>query len=240
MSMDYDPMAEDYAHHRRTHPGVFASLLKAGPTETTGSILEVGCGTGNYITALQETLGCVCTGIDPSKEMLARASAHNSRMNFRVGRAERLDFPEAAFDLVFSVDVIHHVEDRATYYREALRVLKPGGHLCTVTDTEEMIRTRQPQAYYFPECVEPEVKRYPRIDDLHKMMEAAGFQNIYETRVEHCSTLQNIQAYKDKAFSSLYLMPEEAFERGIRRMEADLLIAPIPVISRYLLLWGQR
>jgi len=240
MSMDYDPMAEDYAQHRRTHPGVFMSLLKAAPRDPSASILEVGCGTGNYIIAMQEALGCACTGIDPSREMLARASKRNSQIHISVGRAERLDFPEAAFNLVFSVDVIHHVEDRTAYYREAFRVLKPGGRICTVTDSEDIIRARQPQSYYFPECVEPEVKRYPRIEDLRQMMAAAGFQSIYETRVEHRTTIQDIQPYRDKAFSSLYLMPQEAFEAGLRRMEADLLLGPIPVISRYLLLWGTR
>jgi len=115
MSMDYDQLAEDYAQHRRTHPGVFMSLLSAAPRNGSGSVLEVGCGTGNYIIELQETLGCACIGIDPAKEMLAHASTRNSQVQYRTGRAERLDFPEAAFNLVFSVDVIHHVEDRGAY-----------------------------------------------------------------------------------------------------------------------------
>ncbi len=238
MSMDYDQMAEDYAQHRRTHPGVFMSLLNTAPRDAGASILEVGCGTGNYIIALQEVLDCACVAIDPSKEMLARAAARSTKVHFRQGWAENLGFAEAAFDLVFSVDVIHHVEDRAAYYREAYRVLKPGGSICTVTDSEDIIRARQPQSVYFPECVEPEIARYPRIPDLRKMMEAAGFSDIHETRVEHHSTLVDIQAYRDKAFSSLYLMPQEAFERGLAKMEADLLKGPIPVISRYLLLWG--
>ncbi len=58
--------------------------------------------------------------------------------------------------------------------------------------------------------------------------------------MEHRTTIQDIQAYRDKAFSSLYLISQEAFERGIQRMEADLLQGPIPAISRYLLLWGRR
>ena len=128
--------------------------------------------------------------------------------------------------------------NREVYYREANRVIKPDGLVCTVTDSEDIIRARQPLAIYFPEAVEPEVERYPSISALYQMMEAAGFNNIHETRVEHRTTIQDIQAYRDKAFSSLYLISQEAFERGIRRMEADLLLAPVPAISRYLLLWG--
>jgi ubiquinone/menaquinone biosynthesis C-methylase UbiE len=236
MSMDYDQMATDYAQHRRIHPGVYMSLLKAA--SAGASVLEVGCGTGNYIISLQESLGCASVGIDPSKEMLAHAASRSTQVHFRQGRAEQLDMADSSFDLVFSVDVIHHVQDRTAYFREAIRVLKPGGRICTVTDSDDIIRNRQPQSLYFPECVEPEIARYPRIEDLHQMMEAAGFQDIHETRVEHRSTLQDIQAFCDRAFSSLYLMPQEAFERGLRRMEAELFLGPIPVVSRYLLLWG--
>jgi ubiquinone/menaquinone biosynthesis C-methylase UbiE len=44
--------------------------------------------------------------------MLAIATSKTSGSHLRLGRAERLDYPTAFFDLVFSIDVIHHVEDR--------------------------------------------------------------------------------------------------------------------------------
>src|SRR3712207_7697189 len=44
---------------------------------------------------------------------------------FRSGRAEGLPVPDASFDLVYSVDVIHHVGDRPAAFREAARVLRP-------------------------------------------------------------------------------------------------------------------
>lgn len=240
MKMDYDNLACEYAQHRRVHPGVLTSLLKKSHINATSSVLEVGCGTGNYIIAIQEAAGCICQGVDPSGQMLAKAHGHSQQVRFDLGQAEKLVFPEAALDLVFSVDVIHHVGDRAAYYLEAFRVLKPGGLVCTVTDSEDIIRRRQPLANYFPETVEPEVKRYPCIPDLHQMMAKAGFEGIAEERVEYQTAIQEIQAYRDKAFSSLYLIPQEAFERGIQRMEADLRAGPIQVISRYLLLWGVK
>jgi ubiquinone/menaquinone biosynthesis C-methylase UbiE len=240
MKMNYDNLAVDYAQHRRIHPGVFINLLRVSHLDSASTVLEVGCGTGNYIVAIQEAIGCACQGIDPSKEMLAKARSRNLQVRFDLGRAEKFDFPASTFDLVFSVDVIHHIGDCAAYYQQAFRILKPEGLVCTVTDSEEIIRSRQPLAHYFPESVEPEVNRYPRIPVLHQMMVAAGFQKITEARVEHRTAIQDIQAYRDKAFSSLYLIPQEAFERGIQRMEADLRRKPIPAISRYLLLWRKR
>lgn len=49
-----------------------------------------------------------------------------------------------------------------------------------------------------------------------------------------------IQAYRDKAFSSLHLISEAAFQRGIQRMERDLCSEPISGVSRYLLLWARK
>jgi ubiquinone/menaquinone biosynthesis C-methylase UbiE len=240
MKIDYDNLAQEYAQHRRVHPGVLMGLLTRSRLASASTVLEVGCGTGNYITTIQEMAGCTCIGIDPSGQMLAQASQRSQRVRYERGRAEELAFPDAGFDLVFSVDVIHHVNDRAAYFQEAWRVLKTGGLFCTVTDSEDIIRRRQPLATYFPETVDVELKRYPPIPDLERMLTAVGFLALTSESVEYEMATQDIQTYRDKAFSSLHLIPQEAFERGIHRMETDLLSGPILVVSRYLLLWGEK
>jgi SAM-dependent methyltransferase len=240
MKVNYDTLAHEYAQHRRVHPDVLTSLLENSRLDGASSVFEVGCGTGNYIIALQETTGCAAWGIDSSGQVLARARERGRRVRSELGQAEKLAFPGTTFDLIFSVDVIHHVNDRAAYYREACRVLKPGSKVCTVTDSEDIIHRRQPLSNYFPETVEMELKRYPRLADLHKMMAEAGFDGVAEEYVEYQFAITDIQAYRDKAFSSLHIIPQEAFERGIRRMEADLLAGPIQVISRSLVLWGVK
>ncbi len=238
--IDYDLIAAEYARHRQVHPGVLRALMAGGDIQPSSHVLEAGCGTGNYILALQSITGCAGWGIDPSSQMLAHASQRPGKVVFQPGRAEKLDFEDGSFDLVFSVDVIHHVQDRPSSFMEARRVLRPGGKVCTVTDSEWIIRHRQPLSVYFPETVEVELQRYPRIADLRRFMEQAGFQEIHEETVEFSFTINDIQMYRDKAFSSLHLIPGEAFQAGIRRMQADLLHAPIPCVPRYLLLWGNR
>jgi ubiquinone/menaquinone biosynthesis C-methylase UbiE len=240
MKMNYDDLAQEYAQHRHVHPGVLANLLDNCSLSKTSTVLEVGCGTGNYIITIQELIGCTCTGVDPSRQMLEKAHKRSQQIQFESGRAENLNFPDASFDLVFSVDVIHHVMDRPAYYQDAFRVLKPGGLICTVTDSDDIIRKRQPLANYFPETVELELKRYPRIPDLHQMMTEVGFAGIAEEGVELRTATEDIQVYRDKAFSSLHLISPDALARGIQRMETDLLAGPIQVVSRYLLLWGAR
>ena len=234
--MDYNAIAAEYAQHRKVHPGVLEGLLVGG---NMGSVLEVGCGTGNYIGAVHRLTGARAFGIDPSAQMLATARERAPGVALTEGRAESLPYPDGQFDLVYSVDVIHHVKDRPAYIREAHRVLKPGGQVCTVTDSEWIIRQREPLTTYFPESVAHELARYPSIADLRRWMEQAGFTRISEQMVEHRGEITDIAPYRDKAFSSLHLISPTAFQAGLLRMEADLAWGPIPWVSRYVLLWGQ-
>lgn len=240
MKIDYDRLARDYALHRQVQPDVLTSLIQIGAVTEASRVLDVGCGTGNYSVALEAATGCAGWGVEPSAQMLATAQARSARIQFRQGRAEHLDFPTAFFDLVFSVDVIHHVQDRAAYYGEAYRVLKPGGKVCTVTDSAEIIRSRTPLALYFPETVEVDLQRYPAIADLRAMMEDAGFGNQQESTAEFSFALRDLQPYENKAFSCLHLISAAGFERGMQRMQADAQRGPIACTSRYRLVWGTK
>jgi hypothetical protein len=136
--------------------------------------------------------------------------------------------------------VIHHVVNRPAAYRQAYRVLGAGGRVCTATDSAWIIRHRQPLSTYFPETVDLELARYPRIATLRAMMAQAGFDEMAEGTVEYPYTLTDIQIYRDKAFSALHLISEEAFRRGIARLERDLEAGPIVCMPRYTLLWGSK
>jgi len=88
--------------------------------------------------------------------------------------------------------------------------------------------------------VDLELQRYPRISDLREMMRVAGFGELQETTVELAYAIDNIQMYRDRAFSCLHAISAESFERGLQRMEEDLRSGPIAGVSRYLLLWGRK
>lgn len=237
-AIDYDEVVAAYAQHRRVHPEVLRSLLAAvGPPS---KVLEVGCGTGNYLLALQERAGCHCCGTDPSAEMLAQAEARSGHVQLSRGSAEVLDFPAASFDLVFSVDVIHHVRGRPCFFQEAARVVRPGGRVCTVTDSEWVIRNRQPLAVYFPETVTVDLARYPTLAELRTAMRNAGFVQPEEQTVEFAGELSDIGSFRDKAYSCLRLIPDDAFRRGIARMEDDVRVGPIAWVSRYCIVWGLK
>jgi SAM-dependent methyltransferase len=172
--------------------------------------------------------------------MLARAADRSERLVLSRGSGEALDFPAASFDLVFTVDVIHHVDDRFGYFREAARVLRPGGRVCTVTDSEWIIRNRQPLSAYFPETVDVDLNRYPTLTELAAAMQDAGLVQVADETVELVGKLIDIGPFREKAYSCLRLIPEDAFQRGIARMEDDLRREPIAWIPRYCLMWGTK
>ncbi len=236
---DYDQMASEYAQHRHVNPVVLQKLANSGLCPTS-NVLEVGCGTGNYLAGLEAAAGCQCWGIDPSRQMLAKARAQSRSICFMIGRAEQMNLPQDFFDLVFSVDVVHHLTEHTAYFREAQRVLRPGGKVCTVTDSEDLIRRRSLHTAYFPETVEIDLARYPNMNELRKWMECAGFVNIVEEDAAFAYHRTDMQAFRDKAFSVLHLISEEAFRKGLQRMEQALRAGPIPCVWRYVLLWGTK
>ncbi len=95
--IDYDRIASECARNRQVHPLVLSRLLSGGQVGEASRVLEVGCGTGNYILAVQALTGCDCWGTDPSSEMLARAAEHPQTIDLRPGRAEKFDYPAAPF-----------------------------------------------------------------------------------------------------------------------------------------------
>jgi len=235
---DYSILADRYALHRSAHPAVVTRLATGLNPESR--VLEIGCGTGNYLAAIRNFTWCECVGIDPSPEMLSKLRARGLPIRAIEGRAEQLDLPGEEFDLVYSVDVIHHVGDRDAAFREANRVLRNGGHVCTITDSEWMIRNRQPQSVYFPETIDVDLARYPGIHVLRSEMTRAGFDSFREEIAEYSYELTDSVAYRHKVFSSLLYISDEAFRRGLARLENDLRRGPVRCTSRYLLLWGTK
>jgi ubiquinone/menaquinone biosynthesis C-methylase UbiE len=238
--VDYDQAAGGYAAHRQVHAGVFRELHERGRIGPSSTVLEVGCGTGNYICALVDRCGCTGYGLDPSQGMLVHARSRSGRVNWLQGRAEQLGLAEGTFDLIFSVDVIHHVADKAAFYHEVVRCLSPGGQVCTVTDSADIIRRREILSGYFPETVEIELARYPRIAQLETWMAEAGLRQFAMTIVEVGIEITSAQPFRDRAYSALHLISEEAWQAGLERLERDLAHGPVRGVSRYACEWAAK
>jgi arsenite methyltransferase len=113
--------------------GYFFDLAQLQPGER---VLDLGSGSGMdaFFAGLQVGDGGRVVGVDMTEEQLGKAErlrvAHGiTNVEFWSARIEQLPFDDATFDVVISNGVINLAPDKAGVFREAARVLRPGGRL---------------------------------------------------------------------------------------------------------------
>ncbi len=107
----------------------WGGLDKLSPNTT---VLDVGCGIGGSSRILAKEYGFAVTGITISPGQVKRAQAltpEGVSAEFKVDDAMALSFPDASFDVVWSIEAGPHMPDKAVFAKELMRVLKPGGVL---------------------------------------------------------------------------------------------------------------
>ena len=100
----------------------------------SGDILEIGTGKGHFALALARR-GFKFTTIDISEEEqdIAKLNIQYYRLkdqvDFRIENAEDLSFPDHSFDVIFSVNVFHHLKRTDLVLDEMARLLRRGGKI---------------------------------------------------------------------------------------------------------------
>lgn len=90
-------------------------------------MLDVGCGTGNVLRLARRHFDA-CYGVDLSRPLLGELRRREG-LALSAGEALHLPFADASFDLVSMYALVHHILEPAPAFREAFRVLRPGGVL---------------------------------------------------------------------------------------------------------------
>ena len=217
-AQDLAPM--DHLHGRgREATDEMIARLQPQPGQ---HLIDIGCGVGGPARYLAATTGARVSGIDLTPEFIAVAdelatmTGLSDKAGFQVGDALNLPFADAAFDAGYSQNVSMSVPDKARFFAEAARVLKPGARFVA---GEVAQGPGGDVLYPVPWAMTAEISHLTTPEETAAILEDAGF------RVEaiHDSTDQ-AQAYNQAArarakeqgapiLNPLVILRENALER---------------------------
>lgn len=153
-----------------------ATLLAPEPQD---HVLDIGCGVGGPARWIAETFGCRVTGIDFTSAFCEAARTLNDatglagRVTIVQGNALALPFADSTFDRAYSQNVVMNIADKASFYAEAFRVLKPGGMLAL---SNLASGPDGPPHFPVPWASVPANSHLTGIEDTRRELETAGFE----------------------------------------------------------------
>jgi ubiquinone/menaquinone biosynthesis C-methylase UbiE len=141
------------------------------------SILDVGCGVGNFHQLLSDRVGSIA-GVDVSKASIDRARERNPGVCYKSYSGERLPFDDKTFDVVFTVCVMHHVPPAQwpLFAAEMKRVLKPGGMVAVFEHNPRNPLTQR----IVSNCVFDKNAVLLRSEETRSLLRQAGFTDLIE------------------------------------------------------------
>jgi ubiquinone/menaquinone biosynthesis C-methylase UbiE len=149
--------------------------VQAGQT-----LLDVGCGTGQLLTAVAETRPQVqLAGVDVSRGMLNVARRRVPSARLIQGRVEQLPVPGGSVDWLVTTSVFHYVQEPFAARREFRRVLRPGGTL-VLTDWSADYPTMRLQARW-SKATDRSFRHVYTALELQAILVAAGFDVTVDT-----------------------------------------------------------
>jgi ubiquinone/menaquinone biosynthesis C-methylase UbiE len=169
----YDKIGATYDATRHAEPAILDALVELLELQNGADVLDLGCGTGNYTTALGAR-GYEMLGLDRSGLMLRKARSKVSNLLLIGADAANLPFANRTFDGAICTLAIHHFDDLEASFAEAARVLDRG-RLVIFTALPEQMK-RYWLSAYFPVMMERAADAMPDWNTIEISLRRAGFR----------------------------------------------------------------
>lgn len=131
-------------------PDAVVRALKLKPGQT---VVDIGAGTGYFTRRFASAVGpsgaAIGIDIEPAMVDYMKADAKKLKLaNYeaRLGKADDPELAPRSADLIFFCDVLHHVDNRMTYFRKLKSALKRGGRVAVVDFKKETLPVGPPPA----------------------------------------------------------------------------------------------
>ncbi len=202
----YDTIGVDYNSTRRADKYLASRMMYHLSPDKSEKYLDIGCGTGNYTAALWKE-GINFIGVDPSSEMLQKARAMKTDIDWRQGRVEKIPVKDESVEGVLASLTIHHWSDLEVGFKEISRVLKSNGRIAIFTSS-----SKQMEGYwlnhYFPKMMEKSIRQMPALSLIENALINTGFRVIEKEPYFVKPDLNDLFLYAGKERPSLYLKEE--------------------------------
>lgn len=130
-------------------PGEVVRALDLKPAEV---VADVGAGTGYFARRFARQAGKVyAVDIDPKLLEMARKDAPPN-LETILAAPDDPRLPEAQVDTIFFCNVLHHIDNRASYYPKLARALKPGGRIVIIEFYKRKLPVGPPESMKLSEA----------------------------------------------------------------------------------------
>ena len=225
---DYAKIAATYNNRYVDNylPDIETSLKSIIESNGYKSILEVGCGTGRWISSLEQVSKKVF-GLDYSFDMMKIPKTNKSNLNLVNADAVQIPFRDNFFDMIFCVNAIHHFPDKEKFIAECKRTLTSNG-MIAVFGVDPHIDKDWYVYDYFDSVYENDLKRFPSTDQLKNILQDLKFEMIENRIVEKVFNQRTGKDILNDPFlqknhsSQLANLSDEEYRKGIDKIKKQI------------------
>ncbi len=231
--VNYNGIYSNYNCRYKSNPlrGVSKALGNIIGNYKPRNILEVGCGTGHWLSEL-DSYDITIIGVDSEIGMLKEAQKISNNINLICGDANLLPFSNKKFDMIYCVNAIQHFSKKREFILNAANLLEQNGTLSIVGVDPHDNNDRWYVYDFFDGVYEKDLVRYPLFQELAEWMEEIGLKQIRKKPIQQIynefigeDILNDTFLRKDQS-SQLASLSDAEYRYGIEKIRHAIEVDP--------------